>query len=52
MYVVGVGLKKVFKALARLAWEAFPVPLLMSVSEASSVPFLTLIKLSYTKALE
>ena len=26
MYVVGVGLKKVFKALARLAWEAFRPP--------------------------
>ena len=52
MYVVGVGLKKVYKALIRLAREAFSVPLLMSMSEAFSVTFLTLIKLCYTKALE
>ena len=52
MYVVGVGLKKVYKALIRLAREAFSVPLLMSMSEAFSVAFLTLIKLCYTKALE
>ena len=39
MYVVGVGLKKVYKALIRLAREAFSVPLLMSMSEAFSVPF-------------
>ena len=29
MYVVGVGLKKVYKALIRLARGAFPMPLLM-----------------------
>ena len=52
MYVVGVSLKKVYKALIRLASGAYPIPLLMSVSEASSAPFLTLIKLCYTKALE
>ena len=52
MYVVGVGLKKVYKALIRLAREAFSVPLLMSMSETFSVPFLTLINLCYTKALE
>jgi len=52
MYVVGVCLKKVYKALIRLAREAFSVPLLMSMSEAFSVAFLTLIKLCYTKALE
>ena len=32
--------------------EALSVPLLMSMSEAFSVPFYTLIKLCYTKALE
>ena len=53
MYVVGVGLKKVYKALIRLARGTFSdVPLLMSKSEAFSVPFLTLIKPCYTKALE
>ena len=35
MYVVGVGLKKVYKALIRLPWGTFSVPLLMSMSEAS-----------------
>ena len=45
MYVVGVGLKRAYKALIRLASGAYPIPLLMSVSEASSAPFLTLIKL-------
>ena len=39
MYVVGVGLVKVYKALLRLASEAPFVPLLMSMSEAFSVPF-------------
>ena len=52
MYVVGVGLKKIYKALIRLPREAFSIPLLMSMSEAFSVAFLTLIKLCYTKALE
>ena len=49
VYVVEVGLKKVYKALIRLARGTFSdVPLLMSMSEAFSVPFLTLIKLCYT----
>ena len=48
MYVVGVGLKKVYKALIRLARGAFPVPLLMSVSEAFSVSFLTNYNFSFT----
>ena len=52
MYVVGVGLVKVYKTLIRLVRGALSIPLLMSVSEASSVPFLPLIKLCYTKALE
>ena len=39
MYVVGVGLKKVCKALIRLASGALSVPLLLSMSEAFSVPF-------------
>ena len=52
MYVVGVGRKKVYKALMRPAGGALSVPHLMSVSEAFSVPFYTLIKLCYTKALE
>ena len=47
MCVVWVGLKKVYKALIRIAgWGAFP--LLMSMSEAFSVPLFTLIKLCYT----
>ena len=52
MYVVGVCLKKVYKALIRQAKGALSVPLLMSVSEAFFVSSLTLIKLHYTKALE
>ena len=53
MYVVEVGLEKVYKALIRLARGTFSdVALLMSMSEAFSVPFLTLIKLCHTKALE
>ena len=53
VYVVQMGLKKVYKALIRLARGTFSdVPLLMSMSEAFSVPFLTLIKLCHTKALE
>ena len=52
MYVVGVGLKKIYKALIKLARGAFCVPLLMSLSEDFSVPFLTLIKPCYTKVLE
>ena len=38
--------------LLRLASGAFFIPLLMSVSEAFSVSFHTLLKLWYTKALE
>ena len=45
MCVVGVGLKKVYKALIRGASSA---PLLMSMLEAFSVSFLILIKLRYT----
>ena len=52
MYVVGVGLKKVYKAWIRLARGTFSAPLLRSMSEAFSVPFVTLIKLCYKKALE
>ena len=52
MYVVGVGLIKVYKALLRLARGALFVPFLMSMSEAFSVSFLYLIQLCYTKALE
>ena len=39
MYVVGVGLVKVYKALIRLVRGALSAPLLMSMSEAFSVPF-------------
>ena len=52
MYVVAVGMKKVYKALIRLTRGAFSIPLLMSISEAFSASFLTLIKLCYWKALE
>ena len=52
MYVVGVGLVKVYKALIRLVRGAVSVPLLMSMSEALPVTFHTLIKLCYTKAIE
>ena len=38
--------------LLALVRGALSIPLLMSVSEAFSVPFYTLIKLCYTKALE
>ena len=38
--------------MLRLATGALSVPLLMSMSEAFSVPFYTLIKLCYTKSLE
>ena len=40
MYVVGMGLKKVYKALIKLARGALSIPLLMSVSEAFSVLFI------------
>ena len=36
MYIVGVGLVEVYKALIRLTSEALSVPLLMSMSEALS----------------
>ena len=39
MYVVGVGLVKVYKALIRLVRGALSAPLLMSMSEAFLVPF-------------
>ena len=52
MYIVGVGLEKVYKALIRLARGTLCFPFLMSMSEAFSVPFYALIKLCYTKALE
>ena len=52
MYVVGVGLVKAYKALIRLARRALSGPLLMSVSETFSVPFLILIKLCCMKALQ
>ena len=45
-------LKKYRVSFLRLAKGAFSVPLLMSMSEAFSVPFYTLIKFCYTKALE
>ena len=46
------NLKKYVTPLLTLARGAVSVPLLMSMSEAFSVPFDTLIKLCYTKALE
>ena len=39
MYVVGVGLGKVYKALIRLAIGALSIPPFVSMSEAFSVPF-------------
>ena len=45
-------LKKYITPLLRLSRGALYVPFLMSMSEAFSVPFYTLIKLCYTKALE
>ena len=39
MYVVGVGLVKVYKSLVRLGTRALLVPLLMSVSQVFSVLF-------------
>ena len=57
MYIVGVGLVKVYKALVRLlsgghSPSPAPVPILRSMSEDFSVPFHSLIKLCYTKTLE
>ena len=51
MYVVGVGLVKVYKALVRLVSGGTFCPLLMSMSEAFSVPF-TVIKLLPHKSSE
>ena len=45
MYIVGVGLVKVYKALLRLESGAFSVPLLMSMSEALSALLYIFIKL-------
>ena len=39
MYVVGVALVKVYKALIRLVSGALSIPLVMSVLEAFSCPF-------------
>ena len=39
LYVVGVGLIKVYKALIGLARGALSIPLLMSMPEAFFVPF-------------
>ena len=39
MYVVGMGLVKVYKALIKTSRGALPIPLLMSMSEDFSVPF-------------
>ena len=47
MYVVGVGIRPY-----KTSWGALSVLLLMSMSETFSVPFYTLIKLCYTRALE
>ena len=51
MYVVGVGLKKVYKALITLArGGAFSIPFLLYMSEAFFVPILTLIKILLHKS--
>ena len=44
--------KKYITPLLRLARGALSVPLLMSMSDTFSFPFLTIINLCYTKALE
>ena len=51
MYVVGVGLVKVYKALIRLVSGDILHPP-SDVSVSFPVPFHTLIKFCYTKALE
>ena len=51
MYVVAVGLVKVYKALIRLVSGALHPPSDVYV-KSFHVPFRTLIKLCYTKALE
>ena len=45
-------MKKYIAPLLRLVGGALSIPLLMSMSEASSVPFYTSIKFCYTKSLE
>ena len=50
-FIIITSLKYIAPSL-RLVSGALSVPLLMSMSEAFSVPFYTLIKLCYTKALE
>ena len=50
--IVITNFKKYITPLLTLAKEALSIPLVMSMSEAFSVPFLTLIKLCYTKALK
>ena len=45
-------LKKYTAPVLRLVRGALSIPFLMSMSEASSVPLYTLIKLRYKKALE
>jgi len=52
IYAVGVGLVKVCKTSIRLARGALSIPLPIYMSEAFYIPFYTLIKLCYTKALE
>ena len=51
MYVKGMGLVKVYKALIRPEREALSVSLLMSMSGAFPVPFYTSVKLGYINAL-
>ena len=51
MYVVGVGLVKVYKALRRLASGVTLHPASDAHVRSFLCPFYTLIKLCYTKAL-
>ena len=51
MYVVGVGLVTVYKALIRLAGGALSILLLMSMSVKISLSLFAVIKLCYTKLL-
>ena len=52
MYVVGVGLVKVYKALIRLVKGGSLCPPSDVYVRSFLCPFFTLIKLCYTKALE
>ena len=52
MYVVGVGLIKVYKALLRLARGGILHPASDVYVRSFLCPFHTLIKLCYTKVLE